>query len=480
MVQKIQPKIPGSEAKISRFVSKQLPAYFSEIESLMIPFLRAYYEWMEVPEGITYDIKSLLEYQNPNKTPERFMKFFVEEYLSGFPADIMADKRLLIQYAKDFYRTRGSEQSFKFLFRVLYNEDVTVYYPKNDIFRTSDAKWIVRNVIKLTAFDEEIEELVNRKIYGVDSAAVALVESVSIQYVGPEKIAYVVISNRYGDFQIDEAITTTSESDDIPLIFARILGSVSSATITSPGTGYITGTTIPISSNGDGTGVFAIVDTVDINGGILKIRVIDGGINYVTIPPTPDIPSMAGTGAVFTFNIAGNFTEAGYFVDDACMLSSTKKLQDGKLYQEYSYVLKSKVPLEKFSDAVKRLIHPAGMYMASEMVLTQPPDDQESEVLNIMFHLTQPEAINYIDPETSRRLFVEHVLIRGSVPSARSVDEVDDTYPDGIPGEVSFYRLFGPEFLTVLPALDESWVELISAGGDGYFDAGYIDDGYTE
>lgn len=480
MVAKIQPKIPASETKISRFVSKQLPAVFSEMDSLLIPFLEAYYEFMEEEGGATLDIKSLPDYIDHRKAPEQFLKFFMEDFMPGIPADVKADKRLLIQYAKQFYRSRGSEPSFKFLFRILFNEDVEIYYPKVDIFRTSDAKWVVRNVIKLTAFDEQIESLANRKIYGVESAATALVESVSIQYVGAEKIAYVVISNRYGQFQIDEAITTTAESDEIPLIYARILGSVASANIVSKGTGYTAGTTIPITNNGDGSGVFAIIDTVDIDGGILKVRIVDGGIDYVTVPPTADLSTLSGTGGEITFSIAGNFTEAGYFVDDSCMLSSTKKLQDGRMYQEYSYVLKSKVPLAKFRDVVKRLVHPAGMYMSAELISGQS-SETEIEAVRVLFHATQPDGINAIDPDDGKPLFVDTQIRMGSSPTPRTIAQLDALYPDGLPGGVSLFRLFEPESNRVLSTLDESYMSITTVTPpDGYVDDGYVDTGYTE
>lgn len=479
-VVKVGARVPPSEALTSRFVSRQLPSIFSDSESMLVPLLEAYYSWMEAEGNAAFDIKHMLEYMDFRKAPEEFLNFFFEEYLPGFPIDVAVDKRLLLAHAKDFFLSKGSEQSFKFLFRVLFNEDVSIYYPKDDIFRTSDAKWIVREVIKVDAFDNQLPSMEGRKIYGVDSGTTAYVESVVIQYVGTQKIAYVVISSRYGEFSVDEAISTTTEDETLPTIYARILGTVVSATITSPGTGYTLGTSIPLVSSGDGSGIFAVIDAIDVDGGILKIKIVDGGVNYVSVPPVPNIGAMSGSGAQFSFNIGGNFKESGYFVDDSCFLSSSKKLQDGKLYQEFSYVLKSRVPISKFGELIKRLVHPAGMYMAAELISSDTSEESNSFV-SIMFHLSQPDGINYRDPSTTyERRFIQDTIYLSSFPSYRTIEELDLIYPDGLPLSVSLERIFGPEYLTALVTVDESYVDIIVGVGDGYVDSGYHDSGYFE
>ena len=69
--------IPSIYKKISYFVKSQLPSVFIDIESLIVPFLEAYYEWMEGDGGITYDIKRLLEIQDIDKTTESFILFIL-------------------------------------------------------------------------------------------------------------------------------------------------------------------------------------------------------------------------------------------------------------------------------------------------------------------------------------------------------------------------------------------------------------------
>ena len=66
-----------------------------------------------------------------------------------FPQNILADKRKLLKAAREFYTTKGSENSLKFLFRVLYNENAEVFYPKTQILKASDGKWQIPKSVKI-------------------------------------------------------------------------------------------------------------------------------------------------------------------------------------------------------------------------------------------------------------------------------------------------------------------------------------------
>jgi len=50
-------------------------------------------------------------------------------------------KPFLIKHLKEFYLSRGSEASFKFLFRALFNKEAELYYPSQQILRVSDGRW---------------------------------------------------------------------------------------------------------------------------------------------------------------------------------------------------------------------------------------------------------------------------------------------------------------------------------------------------
>ena len=52
-----------------------------------------------------------------------------------------------IRQVKDFYRTKGTEEAFRILFRALYNEDASIIRPQDFLFRPSEAKWDKKTVL---------------------------------------------------------------------------------------------------------------------------------------------------------------------------------------------------------------------------------------------------------------------------------------------------------------------------------------------
>lgn len=160
--------------------------------------------------------------------------------------------------------------------------------------------------------------------------------------------------------------------------------------------------------NSSGYGAFGVIKRVDDFGTILEIELLSDGDLYEN--PTANINTISGTGAVInvvggggriksakienfaiaklsdTNNIVADLTTIGdgngtgilskttlvnypgrYLSDDG-HLSSTKKLQDNRYYQEFSYVLKTNLSSEKWKDILQRIIHPAGLEVFGEVV----------------------------------------------------------------------------------------------------------------
>jgi hypothetical protein len=59
----------------------------------------------------------------------------------------------------------------------------------------------------------------------------------------------------------------------------------------------------------------------------------------------------------------------GKYVDTKGFLSSDKYLQDGKFYQEFSYLIRSPIPVSDWELQFARLVHPAGLRFFAEIAL---------------------------------------------------------------------------------------------------------------
>ena len=56
----------------------------------------------------------------------------------------------------------------------------------------------------------------------------------------------------------------------------------------------------------------------------------------------------------------------GYWLDSGGFLSSDRKLQDNSYYQDFSYVIKSDVPVQTYREVLKKLVHPVGLKLFAE------------------------------------------------------------------------------------------------------------------
>ena len=108
-----------AEKKISNIIEDQLPFFVRGDNPNFTHFLKAYYEWMDQANNAIEVSKSLLDYQDIDKTYDKYFEFLHRELMPTIPRSILADKKKLAKSIKDLYRARGSEQSYRLLFRLL-------------------------------------------------------------------------------------------------------------------------------------------------------------------------------------------------------------------------------------------------------------------------------------------------------------------------------------------------------------------------
>ena len=68
---------------------------------------------------------------------------------------------IFIKQSKDFYKSKGTDESFKILFRSLYGEDVSIVRPKEYLFRPSDANYQITKDLVVESIQGNPENLIN-------------------------------------------------------------------------------------------------------------------------------------------------------------------------------------------------------------------------------------------------------------------------------------------------------------------------------
>ena len=75
------------------------------------------------------------------------------------------DQKLFIKQSKDFYDSKGADESFEILFRALYGVDVEVLKPRDYLFEPSDAQYRITKDLVVESIYGDPLELVNRTLF---------------------------------------------------------------------------------------------------------------------------------------------------------------------------------------------------------------------------------------------------------------------------------------------------------------------------
>lgn len=144
----------STELKTSLLVNRQVPEFVRDEYPKFVAFLEAYYEFLETQQGtnkndLITEAKKLRTIQDVDQSIDDFEINFYNTYASLIPVDVQADKALLFKHLLPLYKTKGSENSFKLLFQLVFGEDVDVILPKNNVLKSSASKWSIDNKLRI-------------------------------------------------------------------------------------------------------------------------------------------------------------------------------------------------------------------------------------------------------------------------------------------------------------------------------------------
>ena len=378
---------PGSDL----FIANQLPEFVRDDHPRFVTFLKSYYRWLEENNNVVHKIKRIKKYQDIDETNEEFAEHLYKEFFAYVPRNILADKRMLLKHIRQFYRAKGTEKSFKLFFRILFNSNVEFYYPRTDVLRVSDGKWIQNKSMRVIPIRGELKDFSNMEVRGQVSGTTAFVD----RAIGIREGVYSVyelplntssISGAFLPNEIIEVIgnpSVTARISTVPIKTELILDPINIEYIT--GTGYKIGDTFRLSNGGIGVGgelrVSAInpLDTSGQTGSIRKVEVIKVGAEYlkydakygrdkVTYAFEFDLSAencissnFIGQGARVLVHVGPLTNYPGFYLNTDGQLNESKYLQDGEFYQQFSYVTITDQSTSYYGNALKQLLHPAGL-----------------------------------------------------------------------------------------------------------------------
>lgn len=281
--------IDTSNNRISTLVSSHLPAFIRDDHETFVYFLQAYYQFLEQSGEVSDLSNNLIEYFDIDKTLSSFADHLYNEFIQSIPKNIEADKSIVLKYIKDFYRSKGSEKSLKFLLRIIENTDPTIYYPKKDILRTDDGKWFVQKSLRINNVSLDgvantdlsgMSLLINKRIKGLSSNASATIDRVDRFYEYGEQINELILSNISDSFQSGEQIISFINSNNVTNLTANIESAgILDLKIINGGYGYSIGNPVIFESS-NGSGAYAYVSAVS-PGNVANISVVYSGAGFL-------------------------------------------------------------------------------------------------------------------------------------------------------------------------------------------------------
>jgi hypothetical protein len=216
----------------SNIVDRQLPDFVRGEHPKFVTFLKKYYEWLESNDQVNYEIERLREANDVDYADSYYLNLLKRDLLPYFPEEILADKTLFLKLVNNFYKANGTQNSIKFLFRALFNDNIEIYYPKEDVLVASDGKWVLPLALRVDTTDNNIFNIEKTLITGSISKATAVVEKV-IQSIDRQlgiQYTELYISNIQRLFETGETVTATyiDSTTNLPVtVTGRLVGALS-------------------------------------------------------------------------------------------------------------------------------------------------------------------------------------------------------------------------------------------------------------
>ena len=302
----------ASHNRISTLVASQLPAFIRDDHPVFVEFLEKYYEFLEQPGYPVYELKKFEDNYNVDTARDTLLKYFKSKILPSFPETTNLSTERIIKAARDFYAKKGTPDSFKFLFKTIYNNDIEVFFPKLQILRASDGKWILPQAFRLTLSEANqglnLNLIEKRKAYGSLSRASCVVERAydTVDKSTGREIVEIYVSNVNRLFQNGEylEIVYTDENGNAQTFSEKIIGALSNIAINPNRRGrkYVTGDPVVINGGLDTTSPTRIKAVATVGnvttGSIDSVTVLNGGYGFRQYPDSViEIITSSGVGA---------------------------------------------------------------------------------------------------------------------------------------------------------------------------------------
>jgi hypothetical protein len=268
--------------KISALVSSQLPEFIQSDFPTFVEFIEAYYRFLEQDQGASELLQNARSYNDIDRTTNDFVQYFLNTYAKNIPQGLLGDNRLLVKKIKDLYQAKGSELSFKLLFRILFDSEVSIRVPFENVLRSSGGNWQQNFSIRVETTTGDRNDLANRIIRHTAGGVIFNTPIVRVK----------ILTSSLTELFLDSAFLSSSYSvgdtievyQNSTLIFSGTISpTTTSFTITQPGLGFKVGQ-LYIINFASGVNTIVKVNSVNSSGGVTGLKFLNYGYGFSSSP----------------------------------------------------------------------------------------------------------------------------------------------------------------------------------------------------
>jgi hypothetical protein len=259
------------KVNISSIVSSQFPGFVREDYEAFVAFVKAYYEFLQ--QDYNTDLKTV---RDIDTTLDEYIKHFKSEYAHNIPF-VLANEKFVLSNIKDLNLAKGSEAAYRLLFRLLFDKEIQIGYPGQQMLRASDGRWEQKYTIFVGKIAGNPEDIVNKTVKILTK--LGDIKPLVYSYKDLRNVdgtPLTIDGNEVYELSIDRRYFGTIEPGDRVLLesetfVAYILPTISKLKITQRGKNFKIGEIYHIGT----TGTILKISKTDINGAILVAQIIN-------------------------------------------------------------------------------------------------------------------------------------------------------------------------------------------------------------
>lgn len=286
-------------------IKSQIPEHIREQYPSFAEFVYSYYKFLD--EQYPADLLSI---RDIDQTSDEFLASIKNELANKF-GDVSVEERILLKNIKQYYSSKGSEDSVTFLFNAIFSEKVLIEYPSQKILKLSDGAWTQETsffVEVISDRESPYDYLGQEIIVNNDQGNEIYIELQKIQKTNdPNVLEFFVDRGFFGNIQPGNNVY-------VGLFVGKLLSTTTDLKITQGGKGFFAGQTYDLNIGGS-SGSRLKIDRVDLDGSVKKASIINFGYGYDIDFSVSLVPNSGKTGSQYA-NLGGDIQISGDEIDN--------------------------------------------------------------------------------------------------------------------------------------------------------------------